>query len=183
MNAILRQMQEETKARRARMGMVTTPVPIVRVLTQPKAIQQDNRAVRQLVTASQALAHRRREELRELREDQARQHLEQGRKIRGICHSVCAEFDLSITDLLSSRRLHGIVVARHVACYLAKTLTGMSLPEIGRRMGGRDHTTILHAIAATERRLAADEVLRARVARLIRRIQTPLVNPDCFWGS
>ena len=49
-------------------------------------------------------------------------------------------------DLLSGRRTRAVVRPRQVAMYIAKTVTSRSLPEIGRRFGGRDHTTVLHAV-------------------------------------
>jgi len=66
--------------------------------------------------------------------------------INTIQRTVCAHFNVSMRDLLSGRRLSSIVLPRHVAYYLAKTLTKKSLPDIGRRFGGRDHTTILHGV-------------------------------------
>ena len=59
---------------------------------------------------------------------------------------VARQYNVSRADLLSSRRTANVVRPRQVAMYLAKTLTLRSLPEIGRRFGGRDHTTVLHAV-------------------------------------
>jgi len=59
---------------------------------------------------------------------------------------VARQYGVSRFDLLSSRRTANIVRPRQVAMYLCKTLTLRSLPEIGRRFGGRDHTTVLHAV-------------------------------------
>lgn len=59
---------------------------------------------------------------------------------------VAHRYSLRRIDLLSSRRTANVVRPRQVAMYLAKTLTLRSLPEIGRRFGGRDHTTVLHAV-------------------------------------
>jgi chromosomal replication initiator protein len=53
-------------------------------------------------------------------------------------------------DLLSQRRHRSVVWPRQIGMYLAKHLTARSLPEIGRRFGGRDHTTVLHAIRKIE---------------------------------
>lgn len=53
---------------------------------------------------------------------------------------------VSVNDIKSSRRTAKVVRPRMIAIYLAKELTGRSLPEIGRRLGGRDHTTILHSV-------------------------------------
>ena len=63
---------------------------------------------------------------------------------------VARQYNVSRSDLLSSRRTANVVRPRQVAMYLAKTLTLRSLPEIGRRFGGRDHTTVLHAVRKIE---------------------------------
>jgi hypothetical protein len=59
-------------------------------------------------------------------------------------------YGVSRVDLLSARRTANVVRPRQVAMYLAKTLTLRSLPEIGLRFGGRDHTTVLHAVRKME---------------------------------
>ena len=85
-------------------------------------------------------------------------------KIEDIQRVVARQYNVSRSDLLSSRRTANVVRPRQVAMYLAKTLTLRSLPEIGRRFGGRDHTTVLHAVRnygdfprLLERILIADE--------------------------
>lgn len=65
---------------------------------------------------------------------------------------VCREYNISRVDLISQRRTAPIVGPRQMAMYLAKTLTLRSLPEVGRRFGGRDHTTVLHAVRKIEGR-------------------------------
>ena len=70
--------------------------------------------------------------------------------VRDIQLAVCAHFDVKLLDMMSSRRTFDIVKPRQVAMYLAKTLTLRSLPDIGRRFGGRDHTTALHAVRKIE---------------------------------
>lgn len=59
---------------------------------------------------------------------------------------------VSVDALTGPDRSHPIVVYRFEACLLAKEFTGMSLPEIGRRMGGRDHTTIINAVRQAAQR-------------------------------
>src|SRR5438270_6873284 len=71
-------------------------------------------------------------------------------KIEDIQRVVARHYNVSRGDLLSSRRTANVVRPRQVAMYLAKTLTLRSLPEIGRRFGGRDHTTVLHAVCKIE---------------------------------
>lgn len=76
---------------------------------------------------------------------------------------VARHYEMTRTQLLADRRFKPIVRARHVAMYLAKTMTPRSLPEIGRRFGGRDHTTVIHAVRKVEADMAADEAFRAEV--------------------
>ena len=71
-------------------------------------------------------------------------------KIEDIQKLVACHFNVSRADLLSSRRTAVVVKPRQIAMYLAKILTLRSLPEIGRRFGGRDHTTVLHAVRKIE---------------------------------
>lgn len=69
-------------------------------------------------------------------------------------------------DLLSDRRTADLVVPRHVVFYLGRRLTTLSLPMIGRHMGNRDHTTVLHGVRKIARDLQIDERLRASVEML-----------------
>jgi chromosomal replication initiator protein len=72
---------------------------------------------------------------------------------------------------LSSRRTANVVRPRQVAMYLAKTLTLRSLPEIGRRFGGRDHTTVLHAVRKIENLVSNDTSLAEEIELLKRQLQ------------
>jgi hypothetical protein len=67
---------------------------------------------------------------------------------------VCQSFNVPRIDLISERRTAKIVLPRMVACWLMRYHTTMSLPQIGRRLGGRDHTTILSAVRKIDRLLA-----------------------------
>ena len=87
-------------------------------------------------------------------------------KVEDIIRAVCHEFGVSKIDLIGCRRNREIVRPRQVAMYLAKKVTGRSLPEIGRRIGGRDHTTVLHGIRKIEARVTLDTNLATRVERI-----------------
>jgi len=63
-----------------------------------------------------------------------------------IQRSVADYFNVRLADLLSARRARAVARPRQVAMYLSKQLTARSLPEIGRKFGGRDHTTVMHAV-------------------------------------
>ena len=76
---------------------------------------------------------------------------------------------MSKTELLSNRRTRTIVKPRQVAMYLSKVMTPRSLPEIGRRFGGRDHTTVLHAVRKIEDLSGTDNNL-AQELELLRRL-------------
>ncbi|MGH2342262.1 chromosomal replication initiator protein DnaA [Segnochrobactraceae bacterium EtOH-i3] len=80
-------------------------------------------------------------------------------RIEDIQRVVSLHYQVSRADLVSARRTRVIVRPRQIAMYLAKTLTLRSLPEIGRRFGGRDHTTVLHAVRKIEGELKTDAAL------------------------
>ena len=92
-------------------------------------------------------------------------------KIEEIQRIVARHYNVSRSDLLSSRRTANVVRPRQVAMYLAKTLTLRSLPEIGRRFGGRDHTTVLHAVRKIEHLVGNDTSLADEVESLKRQLQ------------
>lgn len=83
-----------------------------------------------------------------------------------IQRAVANNFEISLIEMLSDRRTNRLVKPRQTAMFIAKSLTTRSLPEIGRRFGGRDHTTVLHAIKRVEEFMAKDEVFAARVAAI-----------------
>jgi hypothetical protein len=78
-------------------------------------------------------------------------------RIDDIIRIVAAFYEKEVDDLISFRRTWPIVRPRQMACYLCKTMTIRSLPEIGRKMGDRDHTTILHAVRKIERLRDTDD--------------------------
>jgi chromosomal replication initiator protein len=104
--------------------------------------------------------------------DAAAQGQDPGRiKIDDILKVVGRHYNVSKNDLLSPRRARSVVVPRQIGMYLAKKLTSRSLPEIGRRFGGRDHSTVLHAVRKIDDLVRADEKLAKDVAALIRLIE------------
>ena len=92
-------------------------------------------------------------------------------KIEEIQRVVSRQYNVSRGDLLSSRRTANVVRPRQIAMYLAKTLTLRSLPEIGRRFGGRDHTTVLHAVRKIEGLVGSDTALADEIELLKRQLQ------------
>lgn len=90
-------------------------------------------------------------------------------RIEDIQRIVARHYNVSKTELLSNRRTRTIVKPRQIAMYLAKVMTPRSLPEIGRRFGGRDHTTVLHAVRKIEDLSGGDNTL-AQELELLRRL-------------
>jgi chromosomal replication initiator protein len=80
--------------------------------------------------------------------------------------AACSHFSISLEELMSSTRSTRVAWPRQLAMYLARELTGESLPAIGRQFGGRDHTTVLHACRRTRARIASDDRAREAVDKL-----------------
>ncbi|MGN6103227.1 MAG: chromosomal replication initiator protein DnaA [Devosia sp.] len=87
-------------------------------------------------------------------------------RIEDILRIVSRHYKVPRNDLLSSRRSRDVVRPRQIAMYLAKALTSRSLPEIGRRFGGRDHTTVLHSVRKVEQMMKDDNDLTQEIELL-----------------
>jgi len=85
---------------------------------------------------------------------------------------VAEHFNIKMAEMTSSRRARVVARPRQVAMYLAKQLTSRSLPEIGRKFGGRDHTTVMHAVRKIEELIASDRALAEDVELLRRMLQS-----------
>ncbi len=92
-------------------------------------------------------------------------------KIEDIQRLVANHYNVSRQDILSSRRTATVVRPRQIAMYLSKALTPRSYPEIGRRFGGRDHTTVLHAVRKIEELADKDSALASEIDLLKRMLQ------------
>ena len=91
-------------------------------------------------------------------------------RIEDIQRVVAKHYNVSRQELVSNRRTRVIVKPRQIAMYLAKSLTPRSFPEIGRRFGGRDHTTVLHAVRKIEDLISGDTKLSHEIELLKRLI-------------
>jgi chromosomal replication initiator protein len=89
--------------------------------------------------------------------------------IEEIQKRVAEHFNIKVSDMHSARRSRGVARPRQVAMYLSKLLTPRSLPEIGRKFGGRDHTTVMHAVRRVEE-LRASDASFAEDVELLRRM-------------
>lgn len=87
-------------------------------------------------------------------------------KIEDIIKIVSRHFGVSKGDILSQRRHRSVVWPRQIGMYLSKQLTSRSLPEIGRRFGNRDHTTVLHAIRKIDKEAQASARLKDEIEEL-----------------
>jgi chromosomal replication initiator protein len=91
--------------------------------------------------------------------------------IEEIQKRVAEHFNIKIGDMHSARRARAVARPRQVAMYLAKQLTSRSLPEIGRKFGGRDHTTVMHAVRKVEELRATDHGFSEDVELLRRMLE------------
>jgi chromosomal replication initiator protein len=95
------------------------------------------------------------------------------RSVGEIQQATCELFGITLEELLSSSRTPSISWPRQLAMYLARELTGESLPAIGRHFGGRDHTTVMHACRRTSARIDSDESSRELVEKLCEALDSP----------
>lgn len=86
--------------------------------------------------------------------------------IESIQKTICDYFSLKIGDLKAKRRTKNVVLPRQVAMYLCRKHTSTSFPAIGERFGGRDHSTVIHASKAIEKRIKEDPTMQATVEKL-----------------
>jgi len=91
--------------------------------------------------------------------------------IEDIQKRVAAHFNVRHADMFSERRSRSVARPRQIAMYLAKQLTQRSLPEIGRKFGGRDHTTVMHAVRKVEELRAQDQAFAEDVDMLRRMLE------------
>jgi chromosomal replication initiation ATPase DnaA len=86
--------------------------------------------------------------------------------VASIQKEVAKYFEITLLDILSHRRTLKMVYPRQIAMFLSKTRTPRSLPEIGRRFGGKDHTTVLHGVRKIERLIRSDWTVAYDVAHV-----------------
>ncbi|MCZ8334239.1 MAG: chromosomal replication initiator protein DnaA [Rhodobacteraceae bacterium] len=91
--------------------------------------------------------------------------------IEEIQRKVAEHYNIRLSDMIGPKRVRTIARPRQIAMYLAKQLTPRSLPEIGRRFGGRDHTTIMHGVRKIEELMATDSQLNDDLQMLRRLLQ------------
>ncbi len=84
---------------------------------------------------------------------------------------VSREYDVTIDEMCSSRRVEKITNARQIAMYIMREITPMSLPEIGNQFGGRDHSTVHHAIERVEYKIKMNSNLKLRIDDIIKSIR------------
>jgi len=87
--------------------------------------------------------------------------------IEKIQKKVAEHFQIKVNDIKSSKRLKSIVFPRQVAMYICRNMTNLSYPEIGAKFGGKDHSTIIHAIKKIERNMQEDIQIKTIIEKLI----------------
>lgn len=88
-----------------------------------------------------------------------------------IIRTVCDYYHVTPIDVVSSRRTLNVMIPRQIVMYLAREMTPLSLPQIGAKLGNRDHTTILHGIKKMQQRIEADVRLAEAVSNIRARLK------------
>jgi len=91
--------------------------------------------------------------------------------VEDIQKQVAAHYNIKVSDMHSARRSRSVARPRQVAMYLSKKFTTKSLPDIGRRFGGKDHTTVMHAVKKVEELIGSDAEFCSDVELLSRMLQ------------
>ncbi|MGH7771328.1 MAG: chromosomal replication initiator protein DnaA [Candidatus Binatia bacterium] len=91
--------------------------------------------------------------------------------IENIQKTICDHFNIKLGDLKAKRRTKNIALPRQVAMYLCRKYTSTSFPAIGYKFGGRDHSTVIHASRAIEKRIKEDPHMQATVEKLEKNLQ------------
>ena len=92
--------------------------------------------------------------------------------------AAAGEFDVRVADILGPSRQQPVALARQTAMLVARRLTGLSYPVLGRLLGGRDHTTVLHGVRRTQEMMSQDPELELRVARVFGAVIGQTVLPQ-----
>jgi len=91
--------------------------------------------------------------------------------VEAIQKNVASFFNVRFADLRAKKKNKSFVLPRQIAMYLCRKLTGLSLQELGEKFGGKDHTTVLHAIKKIEQKSMEDPALRETLDKLTRLIK------------
>ena len=146
------------------------PVTVLEFLAQniSNSPREAEGALHRLIAQSDFLGHQITLTLAETHLQDALQNSHKVMTVEDIQNAVTSYFRLKMSDFLSSKRDRNLARPRQIAMYLAKNLTTLSLPEIGRRFGGRDHTTILHGVRKIESLLGTDHHIASEIAAIKR---------------
>ena len=91
--------------------------------------------------------------------------------IENIKKVIAEDFNISVKDLIGSKRTNLISYARHIAFYITRNLTELSLSDIGNEFGGRDHSSVINGIKKIEDKIKIDSILNQKIQQLIKEIK------------
>lgn len=91
--------------------------------------------------------------------------------IDAIMEAVAAYFKITVSDLQAKRRSQDVAMPRQIAMYMSRDLTEASLPYIGEKFGGRDHTTVIYACQKIQADMKGNEALRALIDTLVKQLK------------
>lgn len=106
------------------------------------------------------------------------QHVSTVVNVDSIVETVAENFGVKKVDIMGKSRRQEIALARQIAMYMTKQLTRNSLKSIGLSFGGRDHSTVIHAVKTIDEKMGRDDLFNAEVKTLIRRLSEPAFNQN-----
>jgi len=192
---ILSELRERRLTIRRKMGLaVSQPIVVLAMSAEEKAAIENAKAIeleavrkdeelqlvmKRLEKLEADVASMKRFEIEDLgaaiSEDRARRLT-----VARIIDCTSTEFKVSKTDIKSARRHGDIILPRHIAMFLAREMTGVSLPMIGRVFGGRDHSTIHNAIAKIKKHIDdGDAAIIGAISRIMTAIEAGNGNSPC----
>lgn len=172
---------EHYKAVRARLGAAPKPVLVNIPKDEPKPKKSIKRDIVDLYLPYNVIKFKQNKTPDELFNSYG---MEKNRAphLREILEVACEAFEVDKTDVLSARRTSNIVLPRHVVYYLCRHCSFKSFPEIGRALGGRDHTTIIHGVKKIEKLIIEDPDLYLKVNELRNRLTVEKISHR-YWGA
>ncbi|MEW6535310.1 MAG: chromosomal replication initiator protein DnaA [Candidatus Auribacterota bacterium] len=109
----------------------------------------------------------------EILKDTLDDHISATVTIDSILRFLADQFDIRVQDLLAKGRTKNIALPRQIAMYLSRNLTSNSLPEIGKALGGRDHTTIMHGIKSIESKMDENSDFKKSITSYVTQLKKP----------
>lgn len=166
MLAIIQPSMDEIKARRARLGYVIPKPPVVPLALVQKPVSPAPQRIEVVIDPT----------VYEYR-------VTYRATVKALAKIVASHYGVDLEDMLGPRRTANLTRPRHATYYLARLIfKHKSLPQIGKDMGGRDHTTVLHGVRKMEKMIASNPSLVDEMFYLAHKYKNATAH-HVYWGA